>query len=254
MLDIVVDVEGALHRIETSALVDEDLEEPLARFGGYLRAKSLKKFEQQDFTPLSAATLKKRAAGALRTMGAKLERDLGKANKRADAMARRTPRGLLGAILGSVSVPIIATQTKGQTNRKAVLDEFRKTYIKRRSKAESGAGGFQRATGATKLTAKAQLSLAKRVSKAVQKAMDAPILGKLPKSEHIVVEGNKMMVVERTKGTWSDVHNKGGAGGHGAREPKRETMAPITKEDLDVLRGLLKEAWLIKWEATEGGK
>lgn len=245
MLSVVVNVEGVLRTLETSALLASDLEKPLAMFGGYLRNRALARYEAQGFQPLAEATLQARARKGLGQLEGKLQRDLDKATERARGM--RSPRGLLAQLLEAPGMTdAIVGETKGVRNRRAVLAEFQRLHVKRASKLRQQSG-FQRQVGARPLSIKQHVSLVKRIQRAVAKAMDAPILGKLPRTLVVLADGDTMQMVSATHAEFTDVHNEGGEAGHGAREPKRETVV-LETHDLDVLVAILEHHALAPFE------
>lgn len=238
MLSVAVNVDGALRKINTAALATEDLSGPLAALGKRIKKRALGRFEQQSFPALADSTIKKRAAKGLHKLEAKLQGDLRKASNR--GAATRSPRGMLARILGSPGMTsAVVGETKGVRNRTAVLSEFQRIHVQRVSK-QRGAGGFQRIVGAQKLTLKQQNSLGARAQRAIAKEVGGPILGKLPRSLHVVVDGDRLTVIERSFQEWTDVHNVGGQAGKNAKEPKRETLV-LDSYDLEVFIDILRE-------------
>ncbi len=240
MLSVAVEVDGAIRKINTCALEASDLEKPMAIFGGYLKKKAKAVFEAQNLAPLADSTMKARAQRGLHKLEVKLQGDLRKASARASRT--RAPRGLLAAILGAPGMTsAIEGETKGVKNRTAVLAAHQQLHVQRVSQKRKE-GGFLRIVGAQKLTVKQQSSLAARAQRAVAKEVGGPILGKLPKTLHVIVEGSRMTLIEGTHEEWTDIHNRGGTAGHGAKMPKRETLpVSVDQKDLDVLIGILKD-------------
>jgi phage gpG-like protein len=238
VLTVEVNTEKGVRRLRTAALIAADLEEPLARFGGYLRKKAIARFEAQDFPALSDATIKHRAAAGLKTLEKKLVQDLTKAKRR--DQKSRAPKGLLAQIFASGAVDAaMAPDSRGVKNRTAALAEFQRLHIKRVS-SKRLESGFERAMGAKPLSLKGQASLAARAGRAVARAVGQPILGNLPRTLSVLADGDTMRMVEATYGEWTEIHNRGGSAGKGAQEPKRETVV-LETHDLDVLASILED-------------
>lgn len=238
MLSLTVNVEGALRKIDTAALAAEDLHKPLAIFGGRLKKRAVGRWQAQDFPPLADATVKKRAERGLQKLGQKLEADLKKATGR--AQRERAPKGLLAAIIGAPGMTSAVTQeTRGEKNRRAVLQEFQRLHVKRVSGQMKG-NGFQRVMGGQALTLKQQVSLAGRAQRAIAREVGKPVLGQWPRTYHVMIEGHRLTLVAATHEHWTQVHNEGGAAGKGAKEPPRPTIV-LDKYDLDVFVDILRE-------------
>lgn len=231
MITVVVNIDGLVRKFDTLADSAEDLSKPLRQFGGYLRKKAQGRYKAQDFVPLAASTIKKRATKGLKSLDKKLQRDVRKALKK--ARSQRAPRGFLERLLTSKGVQrsmddALGMQTKGARNRLAVLAEFRNQHKFTKSRLEVAAD-------AQPLSVKQLASLGNKTDKAVGKAVGRPILGGLPKTLKVIVEGAIVTLKSLTHETWSEVHNAGD--GH---VPKRETIK-LDAGDLDVFGAILEE-------------
>ncbi|MEO9194596.1 MAG: hypothetical protein ABI445_13130, partial [Polyangia bacterium] len=173
MLTVTVDVGGLERKLDLMIDISTDLTPALRRIGGYLKAETKRRFAEQNFAPLAASTLANRASKGIRALDRKLQRDYGKAKKRAWDGARASgnvPRGLIARALARLSGAAVAqaagvAQTRGVRNRLAVLETFRATHFK--------------GTTSAKLTEKQNASLTARTQRAVEKAVGGAILGKL---------------------------------------------------------------------------
>ncbi len=233
MFSCTVNIDGVEHKMQTLALAAEDLDEPLRRFGMYLRKKALAKYEAQAFAPLADSTIKKRASKGMHAVERKLAKDVTRARRKA------------GAGQKGVFAELAASNSRGVRNRLAVLAEFQSRYSRmhegRRNGVMAAAGDLQR------LTLKQAAGLDARVHRAVEKAINKPILGGLTKTLSVDVSGGTMTLESRTHGTWSDVHNEGGTAGHGAKIPERKTLE-LESHDIQVLISILKSHLLLAFE------
>lgn len=234
MITIQVNVDGVVHKMDTLAERARDLDRPLKRFGAYLRKRAIERYKAQDFTPLAESTLRARAQEGLNSLERKLEKDVRKAEKRSRPQAKPS---FLQRALGIASPAILGPASRGVRNRESVLSEFRRRHRR-------GSEGLKGSAGGKALSVKQLASLDRREEKAVTKAMNAPILGGLPGTLVVEVQRGTVTLVSRTREHWTDVHNKGGTAGHGAKIPKRETIK-LEQQDLAVLKQIL-EGWLVE--------
>lgn len=237
-LTLIVDIDGALHRFDTTALAAGDLSKPLAQIGARLRRRAIERYRAQDFAPLAASTIAKRAQKGLRNLETKLTGDLRRAHGRASP---RPPRGLLAAMVnagGSLS-SVLAAETRGVRNRRAVLAEFQTRH---RRPLEERAQGHE-------LSLKQLVSLGKREDRAAARAVGRPILGSLPSTLEVEVGGGTVTLRSRTHQQWTDVHNSGGTAGHGARIPERKTVT-VDESDGDAIEEILLEHHLLAFKGA----
>lgn len=240
MFTIEVNIDGAVHKLETLAEAAQDLEKPLNIFMAHLRQRALKRYKAQAFAPLAQSTLEKRAQRGLQIMEQKLTRDLRKAFGR--ARKARGSKGLLRKLIegqaGRAMEDVLSENTRGVQNRKAVLAAFQRQHsnLKR--------GRFMEVASGQELTLKQQTSLGERTARQVKSTMQRPILGGLPRTLKWEVSGDTGMLMSKTREEWSEVHNEGGTAGHGAHEPERETIT-IETEDIEYFESVLKDHLLI---------
>jgi phage gpG-like protein len=227
MITVSMDIDGVVHKMDTLAQRADDLEKPLRVFGGYLKKKAKRKYDEQNFQPLAESTVEKRTESARRTLERKLHRDYRRAVKRAGG-----GEGIISEVIGQ--------QGRGARNRLAVLAEFQRRHGLRRS-------SLTRSADLKPLTLKQTASLDARTGRALAKAAGRPILGRLSKSLLVEVRHGAVTLASRTKGGWSEVHNAGGSAGHGASIPKRETVA-VDATDLQVFVAILKSYFLLPFE------
>ncbi len=216
---IVVIDHGMNRKLDTCAELASDLDAPLRKFGAHLRRKAIAKYKSQNFAPLAASTIEKRAQKGIRSMGKKL------------ALAAQKAVGTQGGLQG-----VLGALSKTAGRRVAVLAEFHKMHRRKLSLRAQ-------ANGVT-LSLSQQVSLAKRTVRAVQKAIDRPILGTLPATLETDVERGTVTLRSHTRQPFTDTHNVGGSAGHGAREPERKTLE-IEDSDIAVLTELLIEHALL---------
>jgi len=247
MWTVVVDVDGAITKLQTLADSAAELEKPLGQFGAYLLHRAREIYQEQNFEPLAESTIDKRAQRGLRIMNAKLGRDLRKAEKRAKAAAeaKREPRGaaarLLAAIAGINEAELPAQATRGVVNRTAVLHEFRRRH---RIGGKDRAARLREVAGLSTLTLRMQQSLSMRTVRQVASTVGRPILGGLPQTLEVTVGAGTVTLRSRTREEWTDVHNEGGEAGQGAEIPQRQTIK-IEPSDLDVFVSILKSHILL---------
>lgn len=254
MFTVQVEVDGAIHKLDTLAESARDLEKPLQIFGEYLRRRSLDRYKAQAFEPLAESTIDKRAQKGLQIMEGKLRRDLARAQgrQRKAEGGQRSSGGLLGRALGALGAGGVTSEaapaiSRGVANRLAVLAEFR-----RRHGMHSIKGGRSRvveAAGLQPLSLKQRQSLSMRTVRQVASTVGRPILGGLPQTLEVQVTAGAVTLRSRTREEWSDVHNEGGGAGHGAQIPERKTIE-VESSDLDVFVSILKTHLLMK--VTEG--
>jgi phage gpG-like protein len=225
--------DGVIEKLKTAALMAEDLELVFYKFGAYLVKKAKAKYEAQNFTPLASSTLKHRAAEGLKNLERKLAKDVGRALKRQDLA--KAPKSLVAKAFRAFGIESETNHTtsRGVINRAAVLSEFRRRY-------GMGKSRLSEIAGAKELTLKQKTSLRGRIDRAVSRAKERPILGQLNRSPIFEVGEDSVTLISRTKTEFSDVHNSGGSANHGARIPKRETIA-VDDDDIDFLKKLLVE-------------
>lgn len=228
---------GIEHKMDTLAENATDLHEPLARFGGYLRKKALKKYEQQSFAPLADSTLAKRAEKGLHSAERKLAKDVRRATSRAKARA-----GTKDDFIASH----LAANARGVKNRLAVLAEFQNRHQRMFEGRRNGLVADK--AGLKPLTVKQLASLDGRVKRAVEKAVNRPILGGLPRTLVVEVNHGTMALISRTHEEWSEAHNAGATVGHGATEPERRTLE-LTSTDRIVFENILKDHLLLPFTA-----
>lgn len=214
-------IDGLVRRLETMAEQEKDLERPLRMFGGYLRKRALARVEAQGFPPLAKATLEARASKGLHQLGKKLETDVRKAKSRAKG--------------GEI--------TRGVVNRLSVLAEFQRNRLG----ALNVPHGILRQTGLKALTLKQKASLAGREGRAIARQVMRPILGNLPRTFVVEVEGATVRLIARTHVKFSEIHNEGGQAGRGARIPKREFLVLEDKDEAK-LAEILKDQLLKSFE------
>jgi len=221
--------------MDTLALQASDLEEPIKKFLGYLRKRAIDRIKAQDFAPLAASTLEKRAQKGLRQLESKLHTDL----RRARARQKGEPRGILAQMFGP-KVEIKTVESRGVQNRLAVLAEFQRQF--------RPTGSLAQRAGLRPLTLKQTTSLGARVDRAVGKAMTKPILSGLARTFQIEASRDEGTLVSKTHQAFTDVHNKGGSAGKGAKIPQREFLK-LEPEDMDVFAAILKDHLLLPLEA-----
>jgi hypothetical protein len=218
-----------------------DLDRPLRKFGSHLRKKALAKYKAQNFAPLAESTIRARAEKGLHSLERKLAGDVRKALKREKGQ-EPIPRGLVGRLLQTVAAeppPIIAGGTsRGVQNRQSVLQAFQERHGFRHDRRSNKS--ILALTGAKALTEKQSSALDKRTERAVQAAVNKPILGGLPGTLEVQVSMGTVTLRSHTQKPWTEIHNAGGSAGKGARISKRETIK-LDESDLTVLTDLLKE-------------
>lgn len=225
MFTVVVNLDGVEHKFATLALRASELDKPLRDFGRVMKAKARAKYDAQGFAPLAPSTLAHRVGKALNKAEAKERKGLDKARSKAAG----THPGLIGAIVAENSRAVKTKQAQLQAllaTRKGTLGSL-----------------------VTPLSSKQLWSLTTKAKKTVDAALARPILGKLATSLVVTVEDGLMRLTSRTQGGWSSVHNDGGAGGHGAQIPKRQTVA-VEPADIELLISMLKTYLLVPF--TEG--
>lgn len=245
MFTLEVTIAQAERKFELSAQAMEDLDEPLARFGAYLRAKAIERYKAQNFAPLAESTIEKRAQKGLRTLERKLGQDVRKAMGRSRKSRGRA--GLMDRILTSTSVrhaaeDAMSSQTRGVKNRQAVLAQFQSWH----RKGQMTRGLKERVQGHS-LSVKQTASLLQREARAVMRAVGQPILGGLPKTVIFVVDDGVVTLRSATHETWSQAQNDGETVGHGAKLAERKTIE-LESHDLDVLESILKDAALMPFQ------
>ena len=127
--------------------------------------------------------------------------------------------------------------SRGAKNRLAVLAEFTRKHRK-------GSSRLMEAANAQPLTLKQSQSLAVRTVRAVSKAVGRPILGGLPETLEVEVNGATVTLASRTRKHWTDVHNEGGEAGRGAKIPQRQTIV-LEDSDVEILISMLKAHMLL---------
>ncbi len=232
---LIVNTEGIDRKFDLVINKASDIDGPMRRMGAHLKQKALAKYKAQAFQPLAASTLKERAQKGLSRMESKLQKDVGKAYKRQNGgvqMQKGFLASALAAIAGEPGGALLGGQSRGVTNRLAVLSEFQRRHRKGSSVLMTYSG--------KPLSIKQLSSLDARTERSVSKAVGKAILGRLGDSLQVTVGFGNVKLESRTSGTWSAVHNDGGEAGHGAKIPKRETLK-LDEEDMRVLEELLKE-------------
>lgn len=254
MFTVQVEVDGAIHKLDTLAESAADLEKPLRYFGEHLQRRALERYKAQSFAPLAEGTIDKRAQKGLQIMEGKLRRDLARAQGRARKLAGadKAPRGLLGTVLsklgaGGATADASATTTRGVANRQAVLAEFRRRHGMHAMKG--GRSRVVESAGLKSLSLKQMQGLSMRTVRQVASTVGRPILGGLPQTLEVEVGPGIVTLRSRTREEWSDVHNEGGTAGHGAVIPERKTIE-VDSSDLDVFVSILRTHLLMG--VTEG--
>jgi hypothetical protein len=240
MFSIAVELDGLNWKADTLADSAADLELPLKIFGGYLRKRALARYAAQSFPGLAASTIEKRVAKGLKRLERKLQRDLRQAFKRARLARGPQRRSLLERVLDNTAVrhameDSLGSKSRGVQNRLSVLAEFQRQHR---------AGSLVELAQGKPLSIKQQASLQAREERAVDKAVGAPILGQLPKTLQVVVDGGSVTLRSRTHETWSKAQNDGATVGHGAQLPERKTIE-LEQDDLEVLVAILKHHILL---------
>lgn len=216
MLTVHVNVDGVMHTIDTLAYHADNLTPALKRFAGYLKAKTQKTFEKQNFAPLAPATIRKREQLGLRRVESKL-----------------------GSSLRSALTSGKARESTKE-RRAAILLEFQKQYKGGESKVDWQARGYDIRQTKAKLSLKQVVAMNTKVNKTIEAAVNGPILGRLGKSLRANVENGTVALKARTKREWSDVHNEGD--GH---NPQRQFMK-LDDQDLNIFVAILKEHFLVE--------
>ncbi len=232
-----LNVDGLVKRLDTAAETARDLKEPLKKFGLYMRKRAVERYKAQDFAPLAASTLAQRAAKGVHSLENTLSSDVRRAVVRERANAPKAKQSFVEKLMGKQPIGIVTAHSKGVTNRMAVLAEFQRRHSR-------GAGGLKERAGGKELTLKQMESLSARTSRAVNKAVGRPILGKLASTLKVVVDGDTVTLVSLTKEHWTEVHNMGGTAGHGAKIPERKTIL-LEEKDVQILAEILKEHCLL---------
>ncbi len=233
MLNITVNVDGLEQKIKTTAILAEDLDEVLHKFGGYLRKRAIERINAQNYSPLAASTLKNRAAKGLHKLELKLASDVRKAVKR-----DRAPKGLIAktmVALGARAMESGAPAGKGTQNRAAVLAEFRRIH-------RMGDSGLSAKSSGKQLTLKQAASLSARTGRAITKAMNKPILGQLNRSPITDVTNGILTLTAATQTHFSEIHNEGDE-----KNPKR-VMILLEEADLTILKSMLVEHCMSGWD------
>lgn len=264
MIQVTANVDGVLRVIEAAIDTVDDLEEPLKRLGGYLRAKAQRRFEQQGpgWAPLDPETIKAAKQGirdkATGQVEKKLKRELKRAQKSGDVYKYGTRFQVLAEFErvkagGSAGSTLIADLT---TSEKGVMRSRNKIRRDLRRAKKAGATGavqqHQRALDAFDATHQATLDRAFMVQarKSIgglgarierqQSRVGEKLLGKLASS--IVTKVDDGTLIVESKVPWAGVHNDGGAAGKGAQIPKREFLK-LEDSDLDVFQAFLDDAF-----------
>lgn len=246
MFTVTVEADGLRRRFDLveEAATGKGLEPALRRFGAHLRKSALARYAAQEFAPLAASTLEKRAAKGVARLERKLTYDLKKAKGRAWQSRRDqglAPRGSIMRTLsrltgGDLPGEAAVANTRGVRNRFAVLEEFNRRH-------RGGSGGAALSNAQTR-------SLNAREERAVTKAVGAPILGRLARSLVVTTDSASVTLESRSHGKFTEIHNEGGTAGHGAKIPKRETIK-VDNTDLDIFKAILVEHHLIAFESME---
>lgn len=221
MFSVAVNIDGLVTKMDTLALSARDLDEPLRRFGAYMRKKAIAKYERQNFAPLADATVMARARGGRKSLEGKLYSDVRKAQRRQAARGERD-------------------KSRGTANRLAVLAAYQEQRGFKRAGIASGV--------LAELTFKQALSLGAREDRAITRAVGKPVLGGLPRTVGFEVRGGSMTLASRTHEKWTAAHNEGATVGHGAKLPERRTIE-VEGVDLVVLQSILKSHLLLPFQA-----
>lgn len=212
MFSIHVNIDGLDHKLDLASEHANKIDEPLKKFGQYLKAKATARLKGGNFAPLSTGTTHARVLKGLARVESKLNIELKKAKKRA---AMKFGEGVV---------------SKGVTSRLSTLSAFQ---------SRNRRGGAPIA-GAQKLSLKQSQSLTNRTQRAIKKAVSKQILGRISEVLEVIVGDGGVTLESKTTKRWTDIHNKGGTAGHGSKIPQREYLK-IEEEDLAILEGLLKE-------------
>jgi hypothetical protein len=253
VFSVVVKTETLDRKFDTCAISSHDLEPALRKFGAHLRRKALAKYKAQDFEPLAPATVDKRAEKGIAGLEKKLHKDLRSAVRRARSK-NAVPRGMLARLLGAKPVEDgTHLNTRGVRNRQSVLAAYQKRHGRSAGQGiySEGLSGIYLAdrVDLSPLTLKQMVSLTTRENRAVSKAIGKPILGNLPNSLKVEIEGTAVTLASRVHEHWTAAHNEGATVGKGAKLPKRETIA-LDADDLDVFAAILKEHHLEAFQET----
>lgn len=240
MITIQVNIDGAIHILETAAEHATFLDKPLKLFGEYLKKKAGDRLKAGNFAPLSSGTTHARVLKGLARVESKLHIDLRKAVKRATT-AQLGEQSVLNKMIRSVGGggKFVPEDTKGTRNRTAVISEFQ-----RRNRRQGLHGKFstrsQIAESAQKLTLKQHASLTNRTRSAIKKAVSKQILGRISQILEVKVDYGDVSVKSKSTKEWTEVHNTGGTVGHGSKIPQRQYLL-VEEDDLAILEGLIKE-------------
>jgi hypothetical protein len=229
-------------KFDTLADSAHDLETPLRIFGeARLKKRALERYKAQAFAPLAEGTVMHRAQQGMKSLERKAQGEVRKALKRDRQSRQGAPRGTLEKLFGGKSSlateDIISSQSRGVQNRIAVLAELQKhkrTSLKQRAQGQP-------------LSIKQRASLGQREARAVMKAVSRPILGGLPRTLVVIVDGGKVTLRSATHEKWSAAHNEGATVGRGAHLPARETIK-LEDADLEVLASILKDHFLLPFD------
>lgn len=239
MFSVTVNIDGIERKMNTLANTAGDLSTALKRMGGHLKARAQERYEAQSFAPLAQSTLRARAQEGLRVLERKLETDYRKAKRKAFQSARdkRAPRGAIATALARLTLSDLVPErasvlsSRGVQNRLKILEEFRRRH-------RGGEGGAA-------LSEKQAKSLGDREARAIGRQVGKPILGGLSRTLVVRLDGRGSVTLwSRTFQHFSDVHNRGGSAGHGAKIPQRMTVT-VDDHDIDVFIEILREELLL---------
>lgn len=234
-----VNFDGMNRKFDLAIENASDLREPLNEFGKYLKQRALNRYKEQDFEPLKQKTVQARVKKGIKSLEGKLVRDVRNAYKRQND-TQPMPKGFFQSALAAIgarpSGAILGGQSKGVTNRLAVLSEFQRRH-------RGGSSALMSASGKP-LSVKQLSSLDQRTERAVNKALGKPILGKLPETLVLEVGIDTVTLTSLTTRHFTLVHNDGGTAGHGAKIPQREALR-VEQGDIEIL-GLILKDYIVK--------
>jgi len=239
-----VNIDGMVKKFDTLAETSRDLDEPLKKFGLYLRKRAVERYKAQDFAPLAESTLAARAKRGVGALENKLSSDVRKALARQNVSAPKAKQSFIDKLMGTPPIGMVTAPSRGVRNRMAVLAEYQRRHNR-------GSAGLAGAAKGQELSLKQMASLEGREARAVAKAVGRPILGKLASTLKVEVARDSVTLISKTSEGWTEVHNLGGTAGRGAKIPQRETVK-IEQHDLEILGEILKEHMLLSIQNVGG--
>jgi phage gpG-like protein len=230
-----VDVSGVERELAlTVDLLQLDrIDDALRAFGEtWLADRVRARFDAGSWQPRAEATQSAQAAAAPRVatdaLRKKLRRELGKAEgalSKFDEGKHRRRQEFLAARgkRTRTSSAAVASRAASVARRELLLAEFERL---------TAGGDAQKSLTGGKKGAKQVEKLKERMGRALARAQDKPLLGRIRDSFKLVVDNGRLVYASEIP--WAGVHNDGGSAGNGAREPKRP-FAFLEEVDLEVL-------------------